>query len=136
MVDKLAGYKMTYEKILEILDKKGIRTFDTCEKITKEDHFLFYFDRMLKEHGLLGENMHFGETIPTDHPRGSENAVIILSRLYIWDGRSTAWRICRVREKEEDKAAKVAFIQQYGEYGVQDEDLTWVTVGDPYFRDA
>jgi hypothetical protein len=133
MIDKLAGYKMTYEKILEILDKNGIKTIHG-KKVTEEDDFLFYFDEMLNNHELLGENMPFGETIPTDYPRGSENGIVILSRVYKWDHKSTLSHVLRVREKEEDMAAKAAFIQRYGEYGVQSEDLTWVTVVDPWFR--
>jgi hypothetical protein len=131
-MDKLAGYKMTYEKILEIVDKHGIKTIDG--KKVLEDDVLFYFKEMLKGHELLGKNMLFGETIPTDYPRGSKNGVVILSRVYKLDYKSTLSHVLHVRETEEDMAAKAAFIQRYGEYGVKDEDLTWVTVLDPFFR--
>ena len=133
MVDKLAGYMMTCEKILEILDKNGIKNFEG-NQVKEDDNFVWHFDDMLRDHGLFGENMHIQETMPTEYPRGSDNVVIILQRSYVMDHYSTVRRFDQVQEKEEDMAAKAAFIQRYGNCGVRDEDLIWVTVVDPFYK--
>jgi hypothetical protein len=38
---------MTYAKPLEIIDKNGIMIIESGEKVTKEDDFMFYFEKML-----------------------------------------------------------------------------------------
>ncbi|KIM37887.1 hypothetical protein M413DRAFT_448155 [Hebeloma cylindrosporum] len=133
MLDKVAGYTIALQKMLEIMNKKGIETIDG-EKVRIEDDFVFYFDEMLRADNMFGKGSLFEDTFPTDYPKGSTNTVVILSRYYRWDRRSTLERVYRVKEKDEDRAAKLAFVARFGEYGLRDEDLTWVTVVDPSMR--
>ncbi|KAG2130257.1 hypothetical protein DEU56DRAFT_740764 [Suillus clintonianus] len=68
--------------------------------------------------------------VPTDYPRGSCQPVIILARTQREDPESTVVHFSRFMELDADRDVKKQVME---ESGLNDEDLPWVTIADPYF---
>jgi hypothetical protein len=120
MVFKVAGWIISFEQVRTWFDRQGF----------KHDHFGDEFVGVTLNDWFKERNIDYLWAIVTDLPRGSAQPVIVLVRRRREDPKSTVSYYYRVRELDADREVKKQVME---ETGLNDEDLPWVTIPDPFF---
>ncbi|KAG0699813.1 hypothetical protein DFH29DRAFT_31382 [Suillus ampliporus] len=121
MVFKIAGWVFSFEQVLTWLEKQGQK-----HQHLENDSLAIDLNYWFKE-----RNIDYLWAVCTDYPHGSMQPVIVLVRRRREDPKSTVSHYYRVRELDADREVKK---QVLAESGLNDEDLPWVTVADPFFQ--
>jgi len=121
MVFKIAGWVFSFEQVRTWLEKQGQKHQHLPDEFLATDLNYWFKERDIDYLWAVG----------TDYPRGSLQPVIVLVRRRREDPKSTVFRFYHVRELDADREVKKQVLE---ESGLNDEDLPWVTVADPFFR--
>ncbi|KAG1779335.1 hypothetical protein EV702DRAFT_96506 [Suillus placidus] len=121
MVFKIAGWVFSFEQVRAWLEKQGQQHQHLPDEFLATDLNYWFKER----------NIDYLWAVGTDYPRGSLQPVIVLVRRRREDPKSTVFRFYCVRELDADREVKKQVLE---ESGLNDEDLPWVTVADPFFR--
>ncbi|KAG1863047.1 hypothetical protein F4604DRAFT_1657379 [Suillus subluteus] len=120
MVFKVAGWIISFEQARTWFDRQGY----------KNDHFGDELVGITLNRWFKERHIEYLWAIVTDYPRGSLQPVIVLVRRHREDPKSTVSYYYRVRELDADREVKKQVME---ETGLNDEDLPWVTIADPFF---
>ncbi|KAG1863028.1 hypothetical protein F4604DRAFT_1718125 [Suillus subluteus] len=121
MVLKIAGWVFSFEQVRAWLKKQ-----DNPYQHSPDEFLATELNFWFKE-----RNIDYLWAVGTDYPRGSMQPVVVLARRRREDPKSTVSHFYRVRELDADREVKKHLLE---ESGLNDEDLPWVTVVDPFFE--
>ncbi|KAG2130260.1 hypothetical protein DEU56DRAFT_815993 [Suillus clintonianus] len=121
MVLKIGGWAFSFEQVRTWLEKQGQQYQHLQDEYLSGDLNFWFKER----------NIDYMWAIPTDYPRGSCQPVIVLARRQREDPKSTVVHFSRFMELDADRDVKKQVME---ESGLNDEDLPWITIADPYFK--